>query len=70
MEIIKKHELDILELKIEDIYKEVYDIAISTKDNAVKLQAWQMLLFYKKDLESKEIREKAMLDMMSSFSKI
>ena len=70
MEIIKEPELNISELKIEDIYEEIYQIALSTEDQAVELQAWSLLINYKKDLEFKESRETAMKEMISSLAKI
>lgn len=70
METIREPELNISELKIEDIYEEIYKIALSTEDKAVELQAWQTILNYKKDLEFKETREQAMKDMISSFAKM
>lgn len=70
MEIITEPELNISELKIEDIYEEIYKIALSTEDKAVELQAWQTILNYKKDLEFKESRETAMKEMISSLAKM
>ena len=70
MEKIREPELNISELKIEDIYEEIYKIALSTEDKAVELQAWQTILNYKKDLEFKESRETAMKEMISSLAKM
>lgn len=70
METIREHELNISEIKIEDIYEEIYKIALSTEDKAVELQAWELILNYKKDLEYKETREKTMKDMISSLAKM
>lgn len=69
METIREPELNISELKIEDIYEEVYKIALSTEDKAVELQAWSLLINYKKDLEFKETKEKTMKEMISSLAK-
>ena len=69
METIREPELNISELKIEDIYEEVYKIALSTEDKAVELQAWGLLINYKKDLEFKETKEKTMKEMISSLAK-
>lgn len=70
METIREPELNISELKIEDVYEEIYKIALSTEDKSVELHAWEIILNYKKELESKEAREKAMLEMLSSFTKM
>lgn len=70
MEIITEPELNISELKIEDIYEEIYKIALSTEDKAIELQAWSLLINYKKDLEFKESRETAMKEMISSLAKM
>lgn len=70
METIREHELNISEIKIEDIYEEIYEIALSTEDKAVELQAWELILNYKKDLEYKETREKTMKDMISLLAKM
>lgn len=69
MDKIREPELNISELKIEDIYEEVYKIALSTEDKAVELQAWELILNYKKDLEFKETKEKTMKEMISSLAK-
>ncbi len=69
METIREPELNISELKIEDIYEEVYKIALSTEDKAIELQAWSLLINYKKDLEFKETKEKTMKEMISSLAK-
>ena len=69
MDKIREPELNISELKIEDIYEEVYKIALSTEDKAVELQAWSLLINYKKDLEFKETKEKTMKEMISSLAK-
>lgn len=70
MEIITEPELNISELKIEDIYEEIYQIALSTENQTVELQAWSLLINYKKDLEFKESRETAMKEMISSLAKM
>lgn len=70
METIREPELNISEIKIEDIYEEIYKIAFSTEDKAVELQAWELILNYKKDLEYKETREKTMKDMISLLAKM
>ena len=57
------------ELKIEDIYEEIYKIAISTDEKSIQLQAWNLLVNYKKDLEFKETKEKSMKELISSLSK-
>lgn len=69
MDKIREPELNISEIKIEDIYEEVYKIALSTEDKAVELQAWELILNYKKDLEFKETKEKTMKEMISSLAK-
>ena len=61
--------MELATLNIEEIYTKIYEIALSTDDKSVELQAWSLLLNYKKDLEFKEHRDLAMQSMISSLSK-
>ena len=70
METIRESELNVSAIKIEDIYEKIYKIALSTEDKAVELQAWNLLIGYKKDLEFKTTKDKAMKELMLSMAQL
>ena len=69
MEILREPELNIGNITEADIYEEIYNLALSSQNERVQLDAWLELAKYKKDIESREERKNSMSDLLSSMIK-
>ena len=70
MEILREPELQLEELKVEDIYNEIYLIALSSNDDLARVKAWSLLIDYKRFNESAEERKEMVSNLMATFSRI
>lgn len=66
---LKEPELNIFTLQVEDIYEEIYKIALSTDDKKIELEAWKLLLDCKKNDKFNDYYNSLMDKMMNLLDK-